>query len=193
MNTMAIFKMPKAVSITGRSSTITNSFVNSIIPCVSPTEKQLGECLKILGLDPEDLRCAYCGDKSTEWDHLRPIVENKKPTGYITDIYNLVPSCGKCNQSKGNKYWKDWINSNAKCSPKSRGKTDVNQRIGRLEKYEKWKSVTRINLKNIVGKELWSQHWANCGRLHDVMKEAQVLADQVKERIQAHMDLEDSH
>ena len=87
MNIVDIFKMPKPVNITGRTSTITNSFVTSIIPCISPTTEQLRECLQILGLDQEDLRCAYCGDKSTEWDHLRPIVKGKKPTGYISDIY----------------------------------------------------------------------------------------------------------
>ena len=42
-------------------------------------------------------------------DHLRPLVKDKEPTGYISEIHNLVPSCGKCNQSKGNKEWKAWM------------------------------------------------------------------------------------
>ncbi|MFL6304101.1 MAG: HNH endonuclease [Candidatus Sulfotelmatobacter sp.] len=60
------------------------------------------EALRILHIDPSDIRCAYCGNKSTEWDHLRPIITNQEPTGYITEISDLVPRCGKCNQSKGN-------------------------------------------------------------------------------------------
>lgn len=98
---LKLFRMPKPVNIAGRTSSITNSFVNGIIPVISPTEEQVAQNLTILGLNLDDLRCTYCGDKSTEWDHLRPIVRNKKPTGYISDIYNLVPACGKCNQSKG--------------------------------------------------------------------------------------------
>jgi len=187
MNLMDIFKKPTSVNITGRTSTITNAFVNSIIPGIDPMEEQLRECLEILELDPEDLRCAYCGDKSTEWDHLRQIVEKKKPTGYISDIYNLVPSCGKCNQSKGNKYWKDWIISDAKLSPKNLKVPDINQRIGRLEKYEKWKQVKKIDFENIVGTKLWAQHWNNCEKLHDMMREFQDLASQIKDKIQAHV------
>jgi hypothetical protein len=30
------------------------------------------------------------------------LVEEKEPIGYISEIRNLVPVCGKCNQSKGN-------------------------------------------------------------------------------------------
>jgi len=38
------------------------------------------------------LQCSYCGTPATEWDHLRPLVMNKKPTGYISEIHNLVPA-----------------------------------------------------------------------------------------------------
>ena len=90
------------MSVTGRSSSITNAFIDAIIPAVDPTEEEKLEALRILQIDPKDIRCAYCGDKATEWDHLRPIITIQEPTGYITEIANLVPSCGKCNQSKGN-------------------------------------------------------------------------------------------
>lgn len=187
MNLMDTFKKPASVNITGRTSTITNAFVNSILPSIDPTEEQLRKCLEILELIPEDLRCAYCGDKSTEWDHFRPVVENKKPTGYISDIYNLVPSCGNCNESKGNKYWKDWIISDAKLSPKNRKIPDINRRISRLEKYEGWKHVEKIDFKNIVGTKLWEQHWNNCEKLHDMMRESQALAAKIKGKIQDHV------
>lgn len=61
---------------------------------------EVKEALGILELDADDLRCAYCGDKSTEWDHLRPIVKNKKPTGYISDIFNLVQLVGNVTNLK---------------------------------------------------------------------------------------------
>src|SRR5207237_18415 len=120
-------------------SSITNAFVSAIIPVVFPTEADLAEALAILEMTPDNLRCAYCGDQYTEWDHLRPLVEGQQPTGYISEIANLVPSCGKCNQSKGKKPWREWMLSSAPCSPRSRGVHDLSRRILRLEQYERWR------------------------------------------------------
>ena len=184
MDITKIFKMPK-MTITGRTSSVTNAFVNGIIPSIHPTPEELEECLEILRLDKDDLRCAYCGDKATEWDHLRPIVAKKKPTGYVSDIYNLVPSCGKCNQSKGNKNWKDWMNSGAPLSPKSRGVTDLENKIGRLKRYEKWKNITPIDFQKLIGDDLWSRHWGNCKKLHDMMEESQKLAETIRKKIES--------
>ncbi|MDF2561892.1 MAG: hypothetical protein K0R99_3338 [Microbacterium sp.] len=52
------FAMPKPVRITGRSSSITNSFVNGIVPVVRPTEAQIDEALEILGLSEVVVRIA---------------------------------------------------------------------------------------------------------------------------------------
>src|SRR3954452_17029718 len=68
------FRMPSVQTMMSRKSSITNAFVNSIIPVIPPTDAEVSEALKILGLDPTDLRCAYCGDRASEWDHLRPLV-----------------------------------------------------------------------------------------------------------------------
>jgi endonuclease I len=67
--------------------------------------------------------------KAFNYLNKRPLVVDKKPTGYISEIQNLVPSCGKCNQSKGNKNWKLWITSEAKLSPASRGISNIENRI----------------------------------------------------------------
>ena len=136
MGCLDVFKMPVPVTIMGRTSSITNSFVNGIIPCIMPTEEQVRNNLRILGMDETTIRCAYCGDRCTEWDHFRPLVENKRPTGYISEIDNLVPVCGKCNQSKGNKTWREWITGGAPLSPKTRGIGDLEQTIERLKRYE---------------------------------------------------------
>jgi len=175
--------MPKPVGITGRTSTITNSFVNGIIPVIEPSDNELEESLKILKLSKEDLRCAYCGDRATEWDHLRPIVANKRPTGYASEIHNLVPVCGKCNQSKGGKYWKDWIKSDAKLSPAKRGVSGIDKKIKCLESYEKWGKTKPIDFEKLVGANLWEQHWRNCQDLHNQMKEAQKLAERIRNAI----------
>ena len=140
--------------------------------------------MEILELDVNDVRCVYCGDKTTEWDHLRPLVSKKKPTGYISEIRNLVPACGKCNQSKGNKYWKDWINSDAKQSPKTRCIKELGKRIQRLERYERWGNVVPIDLAELVDRQLWERHWENCTTLHQQMQRCQQLAEKIKKQIE---------
>lgn len=101
-----IFKMPTPVKITGRTSSITNAFVNGIIPVIEPTDQEIIDALHTLGMTPTHIVCAYCGDTYSEWDHFHPLIKDKQPTGYISEIHNLVPACSKCNQSKGNKHWK---------------------------------------------------------------------------------------
>ncbi len=179
------FKMPVQMKITGRTSTMTHAFVTSIIPCIEPTEDQIRESLEILHMPPDRITCAYCNDTATEWDHLRPLIRDKKPTGYISEIHNLVPSCGKCNQSKGNKYWKDWMNSRAKRSPKSRNISNLDELIKRLEKYEKWHSVRPIDFEKIVDPTLWTQHWNNREKLFNLMKKSQELATEIKQVIKS--------
>ena len=192
MDYKSVFKMPNAVKITGRTSSITNSFVNGIIPCIQPSAEEIKEVLDILDMTLDNMRCAYCGGQYTEWDHFRPLVINKRPTGYISEIHNLVPACGKCNQSKGNSYWKDWILGDAKLSPKNRNVENLVDIIIRLEKYESWSNTKRIDFEAIVGKETWEKHWENCERLHKVMQESQQLSDEIKQTIETWINKSDA-
>ena len=114
----AAFQMPSVQTMVSRKSSITNAFVNAIIPTIPPTNDEIAKALTILGMEPDDVRCAYCGDKATEWDHLRPLVAKRRPTGFISEIANLVPACGKCNQSKGGSDWRKWMLSKARLSPR---------------------------------------------------------------------------
>jgi hypothetical protein len=168
------------MKITTRTSSITNAFVNTITPSIYPSDNEIIEALSILGMTLETVKCAYCGDSSTEWDHLRPIVRDKQPTGYISEIGNLVPACGKCNQSKGNKDWRDWILSDASLSPKSKRVGDLQERISRLEEYEKWRPREPVDFKSIVGEEDWTLHWLNHEKVVNSMKNSQVHADKIK-------------
>lgn len=183
MPNLAVFKMPVPMKITGRSSTITNAFVNSIIPVVPPTDSDVETALSILGMAHSSIECAYCGGVYSEWDHLRPLVKDKMPTGYISEIQNLVPSCGKCNQSKGNKDWQNWIVSDAKKSPRTRGITDIDVRMHRLNSYMNWLPPTIIDFKSVVGDELWEMHWANCKSIYSQLVESQKVSEQIKERL----------
>jgi hypothetical protein len=112
-------RMP--LKITSRTSSITNSFVQAIIPSMPATEEELNEGLAILGMASDKLSCVYCGDPATDWDHLRPLVRDRMPTGFIDDVHNRVPSCNRCNQSKSGADWRKWMEGNALGSPKRLG------------------------------------------------------------------------
>ena len=180
---LSLFRMPTQWKITGRASTITNAFINAIIPVVPPTSEQIQEALSILGMSADTFQCAYCGGAASEWDHLRPLVKNKKPTGYISEIHNLVPSCGKCNQSKGNKDWKAWMLGNAKLSPNARGITDIAKRVKRLEAYERWGTATQMNFESVVGANVWSKHQENLARVQSLLRESQELASRINDEV----------
>lgn len=183
MDYLSLFQMPTPMKITGRSSSITNAFINSIIPVIQPSNDQVKKALELLGMTHESFQCAYCGVTATEWDHLRPLVLNKRPTGYISEIHNLVPSCGKCNQSKGNKHWATWMASDAPLSPKTRGVKDLEQRMHRLTAYEKWTEPTKMDFERILGHEKWTQHWKNCDQVQLLMKQAQALAGEINKTV----------
>jgi hypothetical protein len=182
---LSSFRMPSVQTMVSRKSSITNAFVGALIPVVAPTAEEIEEALAILGMDPKNVRCAYCGDKASEWDHLRPLVLKRRPTGYMSEIANLVPACGKCNQSKGNQYWKDWMLGTARLSPTGRGVTGVAERAERLERYERWKSPTKVDFASIVGAEEWERYWALCEVLNADMRKAQTVADSLRDRILA--------
>ncbi len=182
---LACFKMPGGFTITGRTTSIRNVFVAAIIPLVRPNVDEVRKVLEILELDPKDLRCSYCGDPATEWDHLRPLVKDGKPTGYPSSIRNLVPSCGKCNQSKGKSDWKEWILGTAPRSPTARGVSDVQQRIARLEKLESWNNCVPLNMQQLVSSKLWEEYYSVQHEILQKMRHAQKLAVEIAQEIKS--------
>ncbi len=184
----AAFKMPSFQTMVSRKSSITNAAVNSVIPAVYPSPDEIEKALTILGMTPDDVRCAYCGDLSTEWDHLRPLVINRRPTGFISEIANLVPACGKCNQSKGNKPWREWmLNKTAPRSPSGRGLAGVAERMARLEAYEKWRDPTHVDFELRIGREEWERYWSMVEDVIAEMVKCQEVANTLNEHIRTNM------
>ena len=176
-------KFRKTLKITSRTSSVTNGFVQAIIPCLHPTDEESAAALAVLGIDPNKLTCIYCGASATDWDHLRPLVKGKRPTGYFTGVQNLVPACGPCNQSKGGQEWRVWIQGPAKGSPKSRGIADLPSRVATLEAFETWSAHDRIAMREIVGADAWDQYWARLQTIEDLMQAAQREAVSIRGRI----------
>lgn len=181
----AAFRMPSFQTMVSRKSSITNAFVNSLIPVIVPTVEEIVEALRILDMSPHDVRCSYCGDKSTEWDHLRPLVLNRRPTGYISEIANLVPACPKCNQSKGNKHWLKWIMSNAPHAPARRAVADLPHRIERLRAYEAWREIVPVPFEQIVGAEVYRAYWQKLDEATETLRLCQTLAIELRQQIAA--------
>ena len=103
---------------------------NAIMPNFNPSDEDIDKVLSTLGQQNEKvLKCAYCGDKASEWDHFIAVTNKKKPSGYITEINNLIPSCGKCNQSRGNKDPIAWMSGDARHCPKTRRVKNIEGKI----------------------------------------------------------------
>ena len=178
------FRLPPAQTMVARKSTLTNAFVSALIPSFDPSVDEIEEALRILGLDPFDLRCAYCGNGWHTWDHLRPLVTKCKPTGYITEIANLIPSCSPCNSSKGSSHWKKWMFGKAKGSPRARRISDLDQRAERLTTFENWREPIRVDFEALLGSEDWDRYWS----LHEAvvrdMYSAQEFANSLRKRVE---------
>ena len=179
-------KLPTAIKITSRSSSITNAFVNGIIPIIKPSPELLEKALSILEMSKDDVRCAYCGNEANQFDHFEPIVMNQRPRGYITEIHNLIPCCSTCNSSKSGKNWHEWIMGSSPKSPRGRKIKKIKERIEKIKIYEKWchKFVRIFDFEEIINKEDWDLHWQNHDKLISMMKEMQSHSDKLKKVIQ---------
>ncbi|WP_337997408.1 HNH endonuclease [Oleispirillum naphthae] len=182
-----IKKRRQPLTITSRVSSVTNVFVQAIIPSVKPTEDEVLEALTILGASPDHPECVYCGAPATDWDHLRPFVKGRRPTGYIDEIRNLVPSCSTCNNSKGGQDWETWMQGSAAQSPAKRGVKGIPQRIARLHAFEAWGNVQPIDLAALVGEDVWNAHWNRRDEIEKLMFSAQAEAKKLRSTIRAAM------
>jgi hypothetical protein len=107
----------------------------------------------------------------------------RRPTGFISEIANLVPACGKCNQSKGNKNWREWITSAAPRSPTGRAITGTQGRIACLDAYENWRTPTQVDFAGIVGESDWKKYWLLCDELICELHKCQAVADTIRARV----------
>lgn len=177
------FKMPTKSDLKGRSSTISNAFAISITPYIVPTDDQVANLYT--ELDIQEGQCAYCLGDGNGRDHLKPLVKNGMPTGYITDINNLVPCCQACNSSKGAKDFRIWyvLPENVK-RLKRRGLTDaqIKHRFDVISEYES-KISSPIDYEAIVGHDLWEEYNARRIALIRQLNENQRFCDTLQSLI----------
>jgi hypothetical protein len=174
----------KFVKLTGRTSTLTGLFVVTLTPYIPPTAHEVDEALSILGMTRGHCVCAYCGGVKTEWDHFRPTVSGKAPTGFITEIANLVPSCGRCNQSKSGAYWREWINGGAKKSPRTLKVPGLDEKVARLDEFEVWRKPTKVNYEKLVEADVWAKHWKYHADILRMLSRAESHAQDLRKNIE---------
>lgn len=163
--------------------------MSEAIPAIMSSDEIIALTLEVLGMNASDMRCAYCGNLATERDHLNAIVRDKRPTGYISEIHNLVPACGKCNQSKGNKPWRSWMFGPSPLSPASRGVGDIEERAEKIAYYERRFPPVRIDFEAVVNGGLWKAYWDAHRDLIEEMMRCEELATAVRAEISSQAEL----
>lgn len=173
-NRLGLFKKKmKKVSIAGeRGSSINNAFASALALVSAFDEESINKALEKLGQAPTELlRCVYCGAPATDADHLNGLVKATRYTGHGQVIGNLVPSCGPCNQRKGNKPWRDWAESEGVCP----------ERIARIADYE---SLAPPAVSEEHLKELYPDLMEAYERLKNLCKDVMRAADNLANEIQ---------
>jgi hypothetical protein len=122
-----------------RRSTIANAAVWSILDGINSDVQGVHK----------GAECFYCGKPATTSDHLRPLVESSRPSGYLDEPGNLVPACQPCNSSKGNRDWRTFL-AGLVMSPDERTK-----RTAALERFH----PAKVDMRQLCGKEEWDKYW----------------------------------
>lgn len=175
------YKMPSKQNLTGRSSTINNAFAIAITPYIRPENWELVGYYETLGI--KEGQCVYCLGDGNGRDHLKPLVVEGMPTGYITDIHNLVPCCSKCNSSKGSKSFKEWYKSEKnikRLKENELSDEDIDLRFKKICAFEDL-IPEPLDYEDLVGKELWDEYKERRLHLLDELRENQEFCDRLSE------------
>lgn len=177
------FKLPTKSDLKSRSSTISNAFAISITPYIVPGESDTEGYYDSLGI--KEGQCAYCLGDGNGRDHLKPLVKNGMPTGYITDIHNIVPCCQRCNSAKGAKSFREWYLSPENVSRLKRFGLDdatIENRYSIICKFEE-SIPAPIDYKAIVGEEMWNEYQDRRMALLKSLADNQAFCDLIRKKV----------
>ena len=153
------FKMPGKANLRNRSSTINNAFAIAITPYLPPSSDNLDWYYAELGITPD--QCGYCLQASNSVDHIMPLVRNGLPTGYITNIYNLIPCCSTCNSKKGAKDFRSWYCHDDNVSRlRAMGLSieQIQERYSTICRFIEKHIPKPLDYETILGKEKWEEY-----------------------------------
>ena len=128
MKASTIKKYLKASTVMGRKSTFANAFASALAPHDDYDAAVVAEAMRDLGQDPDgELHCVYCGAEAATWDHVFNRVVKGDFSGHGHQIRNLVPCCRTCNESKGQKPWREFFDT--------RNPPDKDERVRLMEQF----------------------------------------------------------
>jgi 5-methylcytosine-specific restriction endonuclease McrA len=106
--------------------------------------------------------CEYCETrKAVTLDHFYPIVRDRKPTVYGSDVWNCVPCCKECNSSKGGKTCAQWFASDTSrynpCGTMSSHST--RKKVNLRKKFKRYDAVfqSRCHRRETVDSTWWTE------------------------------------
>ena len=150
MKLATIRKYLRPSTISERKSTFANAFASALAPYDTYDHDDVVAAIRDLEQSPDDdLLCVYCGTIAATWDHVFNRVVKGDFSGHGHRIRNLVPCCRTCNESKGQKPWRDFLMA---LNP-----PDKNLRAGRIERFlgsADAKTVSTEAMRHKAGEEL---------------------------------------
>ncbi len=178
MRASSIKKYLRPSTVMGRKSTFANAFASALAPYDNFVPADVAEAMRDLGQDPEgELQCVYCGAEAATWDHVFNRVIRGDFSGHGHRIRNLVPCCRTCNESKGQKPWREFF--------ETRSPPDKEERIRRMERFlgsAADQPVGTEAMKHKAGEEL-SRFLEIRSQVFDLMAEADRLAAIIRQKV----------
>lgn len=163
-----------------RTTTINHAFASGVAPNDEYDKKIIDSALKTLKQNPDkNLSCAYCGSPAETWDHVFGLVKDYRYYGFGHVIGNLLPCCKNCNSEKGNKNWREFLNT------KIRNKQKRGRIISILENYFKKYLPSKYGYEDIA--KLCSSEIMQYEKLRKrvitTLEEADTIAKVIREKI----------
>lgn len=175
MRSTSIRKHLRKHKVISRWTTFNNALQTALaIPEVFEVAK-ISEAMKVLGQKADsDLVCVYCGASAATWDHLYNNVVEGKFSGYGNRIFNLVPACRTCNEKKGAKHWRKFL--------EHQNPADLKARIAVLKKFEARSNRERVGWTEIRAKcpDLATQYEQLQVELRALLKRADEIAEGIR-------------
>ena len=180
MKIESIKRYLRGQTIAGRRSTWANAFASALAPFDAYSKEAVAEAIGDLGQNPDgDLECVYCGQPAATWDHLYNRVIKGEFSGHGHRVRNLVPCCRTCNERKGAKSWRDWLET---LQP-----SDLHERMLRIERFlggSRGSRVGDILIRDVAGRE-FARFLEIRQQVFELIREADVLAATIRAKVSA--------
>lgn len=185
MKADTVKKYLKPSKITHRWTTFNGAMQAALAVPESYDPERHAEALRILGFAyADDLTCVYCGDPAKTWDHLENNVKEGRFSGFGHRLFNLVPACRTCNEKKGAKHWRAFL--------------DELNPGDKLERAQAIEAFSRRNAAESFGWAQIQQEFPELAGEYDRLREeirerlraADQVAQQIRESVTARLGLE---